>query len=217
MRFPETWPTLAAGQTVSFFVGGIVKGLYEAMDVVRDLDYAEGGVGTVSAGQFLEGVVSQRPVSQRFGFISTVAGRNIFFHKTALQNPSDWELLTVGTRVTFSVEQAADGRLFASSITPEGGSVDLPKGRLRGSIFRKSAKRSWAYIRTADGGEYFFHRTGLLPSEDWESLIDHDTVEFLLTRSEDGRVVASDVQRVPFQSQEGGDDAAPPSLSGNGR
>jgi CspA family cold shock protein len=55
-----------------------------------------------------------------------------------------------------------------------------------GTVKKVVADRGFGFITAADGKEYFFHRSGLQPSLDFDRLMGGETVEFDIEQSPKG-------------------------------
>ncbi len=57
---------------------------------------------------------------------------------------------------------------------------------MMGTVKKVIAERGFGFITTADGKDYFFHRSGLLPSLDFDKLIGGERVSFEIEPSPKG-------------------------------
>ena len=57
---------------------------------------------------------------------------------------------------------------------------------MRGTIKKLIRDRGFGFIRAADGQEVFFHRSGLPIDDDFDRLIEGDSVEFDVEQSPKG-------------------------------
>jgi CspA family cold shock protein len=55
-----------------------------------------------------------------------------------------------------------------------------------GTVKKVIAERGFGFITTADGKDYFFHRSGLLPSLDFDHLVGGERVSFEIEPSPKG-------------------------------
>lgn len=65
----------------------------------------------------MEGTINKLMEDRFFGFIKGTDGNEYFFHRTCLINKSDWDVCTIGQRVTFEEGESPKGRR-AESVLP---------------------------------------------------------------------------------------------------
>jgi CspA family cold shock protein len=66
---------------------------------------------------------------------------------------------------------------------------------MNGVIKKLIGEKGFGFIKDAGGNEYFFHRSGLLNTRDWDDLREGDNVSFEVGEGKKGPR-AEDVQRV---------------------
>ena len=141
------------------------------------------------------GKVASLPVRERFGFLEADDGREIFFHRTCLEDRSGWAALSIGATVSFRVGSDEDGRLRATDVRIErpGHVIRNKEGlELEGIVESLVRRRGFGFVRAFAGPSYFVHRSFV---REWDALEEGVRVSFVVgINPEDGNICARNLE-----------------------
>ena len=151
--------------------------------------------------QEVQGTISALPPKETFGFIKAKNTGPLFFHRSNLFQSSDWDRIAIGSSVSFRVSEPDEtGRRQAVDIKiVEFADPDraAPGTVLSGVVATIKRDRGYAFVRSVNGPQFFFHNSMVSQVSDWTELSEGDEVEFTVAvNPRDQRAVATDVKRV---------------------
>ena len=128
----------------------------------------------------------------KFGFISVDSGGELFFHRTQMDIPNEFSRLKEGDPVSFIIGENSKG-LTAERVNATHSETSIQRSeRLFGVIARAVPERSFGFILSDDGREYFFHRSELkISGQHMSGLKVHTPVSFTPSKNEKGPVALS--------------------------
>lgn len=133
-----------------------------------------------SSGDVVYGKVTRLPIDKTFGFVEEQGGEEVFFHRSAFSDVTDWQSLSIGAGLTGYVERDDMGRKRLENIQVDhAGHVvknDMVGQELEGIIILLNRDRGYGFVRVKDGPEFFFHRSA---AEEWHTLAKGGGVRFV--------------------------------------
>jgi len=167
------WIALHNDSLVRFQVGSNAKGAcatnLEVIDKYEHTQREEGGPSN-SWGDSGGMVIEYHP-PRPFAFIQTDAGPRYFFHRSAVVGRTRWHELANGAPVLFRLGRNEQG-ICAMDVTLRD-EIPGKEGRSPkrvGKVVEHHRGRAYAFLQCLDGSRFFFHRSNLVESSDWQAV-----------------------------------------------
>ena len=144
----------------------------------------------------LTGTVLEYSAKKRYGFIRRHDGEpNLFFHRTAVNDPQELILLNRGAEVSYAVRETdhqGETKTRATDVAAVLGEVERERAlrRRRGRVVH----RTETYLFTEDiptQERVFVHRSALRNGREWASIRDGFILSYDLTFSDQGPIVVA--------------------------